>query len=178
MKCLNQWVLMGALALGTNLTATKVLAQQERPNRPNFEEMRTRMMDRIREQMDVKDDAEWKLISERVTKVMDARRDVGFGGPGPGMFGRGRGPGGQGGDQGGGEARRRGGLGGEPSPEAEALQKAIDSKASADDIKAKLEKYRQSRKDKQAKLEKARADLKEVLSQRQEAVAVMNGLLE
>ena len=39
---------------------------------------------------------------------------------------------------------------GAPSPEAEALQKAIDSKASKAEMKAALEKYLASRKAKQA----------------------------
>ena len=35
------------------------------------------MLERMREQFDVKDDAEWKAISERIEKVMQARRSVG-----------------------------------------------------------------------------------------------------
>ena len=145
--------------------------------RGNFdpEQMRARMMERYREAFEVKDDAEWKLIEGRVTKVMDARRDMGgfgrgFGGPGgPG----GRRGGGDGGDQGGG---RR--FGGEPSPEADSLQKAIEAKASNDEIKAKLAKYRESQKVKQANLEKAQAELRQVLSVKQEANAVLMGLLQ
>ena len=91
----------------------------------NFDpaQMQQRMMENIREQMAVKDDAEWKILEERVQKVMDVRREIGFGGA-MRMFRR---PGGdQGGDQGG---RRRGGggmFGGEPSAEEQALQKAIE----------------------------------------------------
>jgi hypothetical protein len=142
-------------------------------------QMRQMMMDRVREQLDVKGDDEWKAIEPRIQKVMDARRDVGFGGP-MGGFGRRARP--QGGDQAQGGGNNQGnrqrfrGLMGEPGPEAEALQAAIDSKASADDIKAKLAKYREARKEKQAKLEAAREELRKVLSVRQEAVAVLNGL--
>src|SRR6266516_4402810 len=68
--------------------------------------------------------------------------------------------------------------GGEPSPEAEELQKAIDSNASKDELKAKLTKFREARKDKEAKLAKAQEDLKKVLSVKQEAAAVLNGLLQ
>ncbi len=82
--------------------------------------------------------------------------------------------GGEGGDQGG--ERRR--FGGEPSPEAEALQKAIEAKASNDEIKAKLAKYRDAQKVKQANLEKAQSELRQVLSVKQEASAVMMGLLQ
>jgi hypothetical protein len=134
--------------------------------------------------LEVKGDDEWKVLSERITKVMDARREVGFGG-GPGGFGFGRGgrpPGGAdnnppagGNDQG----ARRGPRGfGEPSPEADALQKAIDSKASAEELKTKLAKLREARKEKEASLEKAQEELRKVLSVRQEAAAVLAGLLK
>ena len=68
-------------------------------------------------------------------------------------------------------------FGGTPNPEADALQKAIDSKASKAELKAALEKYVASRKAKQAELEKAQADLRKVLTPRQEAIATLNGLL-
>ena len=148
---------------------------QDRGGRGNFdpEQMRARMMERYRETFEVKDDAEWKLLEGRITKVMEARRDMGgfgrgFGGPG------GRRGGGDGGDQG--ADRRR--FGPEPSPEAESLQKAIEAKAPNDEIKAKLAKYRESQKTKQANLEKAQADLRQVLSVKQEASAVLMGLLQ
>jgi len=154
----------------------------------NFDpaQMRERMMERYREQLGVKDDAEWKLISDRIEKVLDARRAIGF--RGFGMFGGGRGggrPPGGGGDAaaaggagggGGGAARRN--FGGETSPEAEALQKAIDSDAPADEIKSKLSKYRTSVKEKEAKLDSARDELKKVLSVKQEAAAVLADLLK
>jgi Spy/CpxP family protein refolding chaperone len=173
MKRMKAFALAAALALGANLASTTVRAQQDRPNRGNPEEFRQRMMDSIREEMDVKSDDEWKIISERISKVMDARRDIGFGGFG---FGRRGGPGGDQAAGGGGGGGRRGF--GQPSPEGEALQKAIESKASADEIKAKLAKYRDARKEKQEKLHKAQEDLKAVLSQKQEAVAVIRGLID
>jgi len=55
-----------------------------------------------------------------------------------------------------------GGFGGEPSPEADALQKAIESKASNSEMKAALAKYQESRKTKQADLETAQVNLKKV----------------
>ena len=66
---------------------------------------------------------------------------------------------------------------GQPSPEAEALQRAIDGKASNSELKAALAKFVESRKAKQAELEKAQTELRKVLSLRQEAVATANGLL-
>lgn len=139
----------------------------ERGERPNFdpEQMRQRMMDRYKEMLGVKDDAEWKLISERIEKVNEARRAVGAGGMGGMMFNRpGGGP--------------RGGGFGQSSPEAEALQKAIESNASSQEIKTALEKYRNARKEKEASLEKAQDELRKVLSVKQEAAAVLAGLLK
>lgn len=150
----------------------------DRGGRGNFdpEQMRARMMERYREAFEVKDDAEWKLIEGRINKVMEARRDM-AGGFGRGGFG---GPGGRrggGGDNGGGDGGERRRFGPEPSPEADALQKAIEAKASNDEIKAKLAKYRESQKTKQTALEKAQAELRQVLSVKQEANAVLMGLL-
>ena len=177
MKTLNRILALAGVATLLTLGAGAGNAQEnqnqnrgDRGGRGNFdpEQMRVRMMERFREAFEVKDDAEWKLIEGRITKVNDARRDMsgfgrGFGGPG----GRGGGPGGG-----------RGGFGGEPNPDAEALQKALEAKASADEIKAKLAKYRESQKAKQAALEKAQADLRQVLSVKQEAQAVLMGLLQ
>ena len=176
-------VRLASVTLAFCLVGQNVQAQ-ERPERPdrergNFdpEQMRQRMMERYREQLEIKGDDEWKAIEPRVTKVMEARRDVGFGGG----FGF-RGPGGprRGGDEGGGgrDGGRRREFGGQPSPEAEALQKAIEAKASNEEIKTKLAKFREARKAKEANLEKAQDDLRKVLTVRQEASAVMMGLLQ
>src|SRR5215510_15368799 len=111
-----QTMLMAAGAAVVVLLGTGNLAAQERQGRGNFdpEQMRARMMERYREALEVKNDDEWKVIETRITKVTDARREMGsfgrgFGGPG------GRRGGGDGGNDGG--DRRR--FGPEPSPEAE-----------------------------------------------------------
>jgi len=181
------------LSLGT--------VKSQAQNRGNFdpEEFRARMMERYREDLKVKSDDEWKVIEGRITAVMEARRDLaaltprgrGFGGRG----GRGGGPGGpggpggdqadrggrRGGDQGGGGGGRRGPGGpggfGEPSPQVEALEKAVEA-GKADDIKAKLASLRSARKDAEAKLTKAQDNLKQVLSVSQEGQACLMGLIE
>jgi hypothetical protein len=136
------------------------------------------MMDNIRESMAVKSDDEWKVIEPRIQKVMDARQAVGFGGGMRGFARRG-GPGGGGDNANNADQQRtRRNFGGEQSQAAQDLQSAIESGASADTIKAKLAAYRDDRKDKQAKLDQARADLKKVLTVKQEAAAVLAGLLE
>jgi hypothetical protein len=137
----------------------------------NFDpaQMQQRMMERTKEQLEITDDTEWKALEPLVQKVMDARRET-LGGMGRGM-GRG--------NRGGGDANAgpRGGFGGTPSPEAEALQKAIDAKASNAEIKSALAKYNEARKAKQAALEKAQAELRKALTPRQEAIAAVNGML-
>jgi hypothetical protein len=91
---------------------------------------------------------------------------MGMGGPGgPQPDG---GPGGPGG---------RGGFGPQASDEQKALQKALDDSAPSAQIKDALAKYRAARKDKQARLAAAQADLKNVLTVKQEAHAVLMGLL-
>ncbi|MCW5557297.1 MAG: hypothetical protein KIT22_05620 [Verrucomicrobiae bacterium] len=143
------------------------------------EQFRQRMAERQREQLEVKDDAEWKIIEARINKVNAARSDIGFGGMG--LFGgRGGGPGGPGGAGGPGGGAGGGGrrFGPEPSAEAQALQTALEKNAPADEIKAKLAKYRDSVKAKEAALEKAQTELREVLSAKQEATAVLMGLLK
>ena len=69
-------------------------------------------------------------------KVMDARRDVGFGGGMGRMFRRGNRNGNNNNASANNNGGRRGGFGGTPSPEAEALQKAIDDNAPTAQIKA------------------------------------------
>jgi len=182
MTKLNQLLGTAGIAVALCLGATQLAAQNNaapaggRQGRGNFDpaQMRQRMMDNLKEQLEVTDDAEWKVIQPLIQNVMDARMAIGFGGMGRGMFGRGNRPGGDNAqaDRG----QRRGGFG-TPSPEAEALQKAIDAKASKAELKPALQKYLDSRKAKQAELEAAQGKLRAVLTPRQEAIAALSGLL-
>jgi len=183
MMKLNQWLAMTGMAVVMCMSASELMAQDQGGGRQrggqrggggNFDpaQFQQRMMERYREILEVKDDAEWKVIQPLVQKVMDARMAVGTGGRG-GMFGRGGRGGGNPGDT---AAPPRPSFG-PANPEADALQKAIDSKASNAETKTALAKYAEARKVKQADLEKAQADLRKVLSVRQEAIATMSGLL-
>ena len=179
---LSKILTVASLAAVLALSADSLMAQdnnnERRRNRDgggqgqgNFDpaEFQQRMMERTKETLEITDEAEWKAIEPLVAKVMEARRDQitanfrGFGRGGRGGGDNDRGP--------------RGGMFGTPSPEAEALQKAIDAKASTSEIKAALAKYDAARKAKLAALEKAQAELRKVLTPRQEAIAAMNGLL-
>jgi hypothetical protein len=181
MKRMNQMLVLASVAVALFVGTGHVAAQ----GRGNFDpaQMRQRMMDRYKERLEVTSDAEWKIIEERIGKVLDAQRDTriaGFGGFGGGRRG-GPGGGGPGGDNG---NNNQGGGNRPPNPFAadnpnvDALQKAIDGKASSDELKTKLAKVRDSLKEKEAVLAKAQEDLRKVLSVRQEAIAVMAGLLK
>ena len=135
----------------------------------NFDpaQMQKQMLERYKERLEVTND-EWTVIQPLVEKVMQARREA--------MSGM-RGPGRRGGDNAAGNGGR-GAMGPAPSPEAEALQQALDSKAASDVLKAKLATFRDARKTKEAALTKAQEDLRKVLTVRQEASAVLIGLLQ
>lgn len=176
---MNKLALLAAAAFAVSgLTST---AQEQRP-RGNFnpEEMRARMTERVRELLEVKNEDEWKLISARIEKVRDAQNEVrGLNGDFRLLFSR---PGGDqggnppGGDQGGG--RPRGGFGGTPNPDAEALSKAVTTKAPTEEMKQRLAKVREARKAAEAKYDRAADDLRQVLTVRQEATLVAVGLLK
>lgn len=151
----------------------------------NFDpaQMRQNMLDRVKETLEVTKDDEWQALQPRIEKVMDARMAT-MGGMGRGMFGGGRrggggGGGGQPGDNAqGAQPQRRGGMFGQtPMPEAEALQKAIDAKASNAEIKTAMAKYSDALKAKQDQLKAAQDDLRKLLTPRQEAIATLNGWL-
>lgn len=149
--------------------------QQGPPNWGNFQNMdpqqmqqmiQQRMMDGFRQQLAVTNDDEWSVIQERLSKVVRIRMDMFSGGMG--MMRRNGGNGGPGGFRG----------FGTPDPSAQSLQNAIDTGAPTAQIKAALEKYRDSRKQKQADLAKAQEDLRSVLTLKQEAALVLAGMLE
>jgi hypothetical protein len=187
-KCsmkVNQLLTICGMVAALTLGAGTVFAQNDNNgnggggggggrNRGNFDpaQFQQRMMDNIREQLGFTNDTDWNAVQPLIQKVTDARRDVGFGGGMGRMFGRNRG-GGSGGPGGG-----RGGFGQQPSPEAEALQKAIDDNSPAAQIKAALAKYEASQKVRQAKLAQAQENLRKVLTVKQEAQATLLGLLQ
>lgn len=195
----------GATALAASVAlligASTALAQTDSTNAPRRrgegagddasrrsfspQEMQTRMLSGLRERMGVTSDEEWNVIAERLTKIMEARRATG-GGPGVLAGGAPRGgPGGGGGDV------QRGPGGGGPgggmpmrtmrpgggSPEAAALQAAVADKLPDAEIKARLNQLRLTRKANEAKLEAAQEELRAVLTVRQEAMAVLFGIL-
>jgi hypothetical protein len=115
----------------------------------------------FREQMGVTNDTDWALIEEKINAETKAKAAVMA--DGGGMTGM---------------VRMRGGFGGgSQSPEAKALQQAVDDDAPAAQIKDLLAKLQAARQAKQAALVKAQEDLRSVLTVRQEAIALLHGLL-
>jgi hypothetical protein len=168
---------VAAIALSC-LTAGTALAQNDggnggggRRGGGNFDpaQFRERMMENIKKDMNVSDEGEWKVIEERIQKVMDAQRNIGR--PGGRMFRRGI----NNNDNARGQRRNAFGA---SNPEMEALQTAIDNNAPEAQVKAALEKYRAAQKVREAALEKEQSNLKSVLTPKQEAIAVADGLLK
>jgi hypothetical protein len=180
---LNRIISMCAVAAALAFSAGTVFAQDngngndnggQRRNRGGFDpaQMQQRMMDNIRDTLNFTNDTDWSAVQPLVQKVMDARRDVSANSM-RALFGRNRG-----GNGGGAGGRGPGGFfGGQPSPEAEALQKALDDDAPAAQVKDLLAKYKTAQQAKQAKLEQAQDALKSVLTSRQEAQAYLLGLV-
>lgn len=125
------------------------------------------ILDHVRETLNFTNDTDWSAVQPLVQKVMDAQREVGFGGGMRGMMGRSRN------GQGGNNNR----FGPPPSAEQEALQNALDSDAPSAQIKDLLAKYKASQAAKQAKLEAAQDALKAVLTPKQEAQAYLMRLV-
>ena len=178
MMKMNRWLATAVVAAGMGVGLSQGLAQQNNNQGGgggqsggqgggrgfggrggNFDpaQMQQMFMERVHEDLEITDDAEWKAIEPLVQKVMFGRR--------------------RGGDQGGDQGQRRGGMFGQPSPEAESLSRAIESKASKAELKAAMAKFVEARKTRQADLEKAQSELRKVLSLRQEAIATSSGLL-
>jgi hypothetical protein len=127
-----------------------------------------RMNQQLKEQLKV-DDAEWQVLQPKIEKLTTAQRNA----RGGMMMGRG------------GFGDRPGAREGEERQVSELarasreLREVLDNEsASAADVSAKLTAYRAARDKANAELEAARKELTDLLTQRQEAVLVMRGLLE
>jgi hypothetical protein len=172
MNVLKSIMLGGCLAALTLGASNQVMAQG-RGGDPA--QRRQERIDRAREYLEIKDDTEWKALEPLVTKVMDAERDV-IGVRMAGMF---RGGPRRGGDTNNASSQRqRFNPFGEPSAVQTALEKAIENKAPKAELKTKIAAVRADIKAKEAKLDAAQEELRGVLTTRQEAIAVANGLLK
>jgi Spy/CpxP family protein refolding chaperone len=176
-------------------TAGPALAQAD-DGPPDFEAMRQRAEQRLKDMLEVKDE-EWKVLQPKLQKIQQLQRDanpraMGMmpfgppGGPGGAVF---IGPGGPppGGGQviGGGAPPGGFGPGGpdqNPSPVQEKLndlRETLQNKDSTpEDIKAKVQALRDARAQAKVDLAKAQEDLTSGVTPRQEAVLLSLGYLD
>ena len=168
-------LIITAVIAMTFLLGGKALAQPQGMQGMNFQNMdpqqmmdmiQKRINDSLRDRMAITSDLmNGRIVEQRITALTKARMatvaDSGLMGGMPAS-----GPGG-------GFARMF-----TPSPEAEALRKALEENAPAAQVHTLLVKFQAARKEKEAAVTKAQADLKAVLTTRQEAIAVVSGLLE
>ena len=138
-----------------------------------------RMMNNYRSLLEVKNDAEWEGIKVKLQKVLDFRQDTELNAVGGliGMLAGGLGGGNMSAASGNSARRGLAALGAKSTPEEEALQKALDDKVPISDLKTAQAKVIEARKARQAKQDKAQDELRKVLSPRQEAIALLNGIL-
>lgn len=131
--------------------------------------MRQRYMDRIKEQLGASDE-DWKTLQPKIEKITTLQRDSrGFGGG----FGRNRGGAGGGADNAPAQPLS------DVAQKVKDLQTALDNKDTKPEvIKEKLAALRDARTKSAEEIKKARAELTELLTVRQEAVLVENGILE
>jgi hypothetical protein len=141
------------------------------------EQMRARMTERLKEQLGATDE-EWEVLGPRVERVQTLQRQAAqgaLGGMAAGMLrGGGRGDGGR-------DPRfaRPGEEAGEVAQRTQALRQLLDNEsATSEQIREGLSNLRAAREKTQSELKAAQAELRELVTQRQEAMLVMMGLLD
>ncbi len=125
-------------------------------------EAQARTLDRLREKLVVPDDTEWALMVERITKIEEVRRTLWSSAANV----RSSGPGTD-------KSKRTSSN----NPERDALRTAVTDNLPDAEIKSRLARAHEIHRQNEARLARAQADLRAILSIRQEAVAVMAGLL-
>ena len=175
---MNQLLTICGIAAALFLSAGSVSAQTNNDNAggSNSDPAQERFMARVRTGISFNSDAEWNAIQPLVQKVFEAQRDIARSGAisripivhrdGNGTNVVANAPSG----------RRV--LFGQPTPEAQVLQQAIDDNASDAQIEAALKAYQASQKAKHDKLVQAQKTLRKALSKKQEAQAVLLKLLD
>ena len=142
--------------------------------RGNFDPaaFRAEMEKRMKESLGVTDD-EWKVLQPKIEKVQTLQRES-RGGMGGGRTGRGNRGGNQPADAGAAPAAQS-----DVQKAMAELTKLLENKDSkAEDVKAALAALRDARAKADADLEKAQKDLKDVLTVKQEAQLVADGVLK
>ena len=127
--------------------------------KPAVQDQQAKFLLKLREQFDVADDAEWEVLAARIAKLADLRRGAAAGATGANVASV--------------PNNKRSGR----SPEQDALRAAVADKLPEAEVRARLSRLHDVRLQEEAKIAKAQEELRAVLTVRQEAVAVMVGLL-
>ena len=135
-----------------------------RATKPNPADAQARGLERLREKLAVPDDTEWALMSERIAKIDEIRRTLWTSAANV----RGAAPAAD-------KGKRVAGSSGHP--ERDALRAAVSDNLPDAEIKSRLARAHEIHRQNEKRLAEAQADLRAILSIRQEAVAVMAGLL-
>lgn len=172
MKITSKTILASAFLVAAGLFANAQDNNAPGGGRGNFnpEEFRARMAERLKTSLKVTND-EWTVLQPLIEKVTTKQRES--------MAGRFGGFGGRGGDRGGNGGGGAGGGDRGGSAESQALRDALEKDGTTpEEITAKLNAVRESRKKATTELAAAREELKKVVSVRQEAVLFSMGILE
>ncbi len=139
-----------------------------------MQQFRQRMQDQMRQQLGATEE-EWKVLQPRIEKVQQLQREAQGGFRGAGRFGgRGQRPGGAAQPEGAPERQQS-----DVEKKSEALRSLLDDQASnAGAIKAALDALRTAREKAQQDLAAARKELRAVVTVRQEARLVLQGVLD
>lgn len=135
-----------------------------RATKPSPADVQARGLERLREKLDVPDDTEWALITERMAKIEEIRRTLWT----SAATVRGATPAAD-------KGKRAAGAAG--NPERDALRAAVSDNLPDAEIKSRLARAHEIHRQNEQRLAEAQANLRAILSIRQEAVAVMAGLL-
>lgn len=130
------------------------------------EDPQVRILAKLREQLEVADDAEWGIVSERIVRVGELRRVLTGSSAGPrssvSLVDK---------------DKRSSRTGTSAHPEQDALKLAVRDKLPDAEIKVRLARVHDVHRENELKLARAQGELRAVLTVRQEAVAVIAGLL-
>lgn len=173
---MNQLLTICGIATALFLSAGNVSAQTNNDNAGggNSDPAQQRFMGRVHDGLGFTNETDWNVVQPLVQKVFDAQRDVMRSGSMSRVVSGNRGGNGT-------NANVKGVRSvffGQPRPEAQALQKAIDDNAPDSQIDAALTKYKASQKAKQANLVQAQENLRKSLNKKQEAQATLLKLLD
>lgn len=153
--------MIGSLAMAQDQAGGDRANRGDRRQRMDPAQMQQQRIERIKQQLGATEE-EWQVLSPLMDKVFTAQRNASTWG----------GWGARGGDRQGNQAES------ELQRASRELRSAVTDNANDSTIQERLAAYRAAREKAHAELEAARKELKEVLTPKQEAILVVNGVLE